>query len=133
MGPYPYREQTSGLVTILTELPRLLEPSDLNSLASVVNNEKLKCPIFWHVTSCCSVEVHRRFGGTCCLHLEDLRYAKQQTELFPSPVSLRHSREVPRYYLGYTNRLLSNPFQFTTYPSFFLLMPSDLGADSFVE
>jgi hypothetical protein len=29
--------------------------------------------IFWDVTSCCTVEVHGRFGGTYCLHIESLR------------------------------------------------------------
>jgi hypothetical protein len=33
--------------------------------------------ILWDVTSYSSVEVHRRFGGTYCLHPHRRRYAEQ--------------------------------------------------------
>jgi hypothetical protein len=33
----------------------------------------MKNTIFWNVKPCSPVEVYRRFGGTCCFHLQGIR------------------------------------------------------------
>jgi hypothetical protein len=34
----------------------------------MINTENLKMAIFWDVSPCSLVEVHRRFRGACCFH-----------------------------------------------------------------
>jgi hypothetical protein len=36
-----------------------------------------KSTVLWDVIQCIPVKFHRRFGGTYCLQLQDLRYAEQ--------------------------------------------------------
>jgi hypothetical protein len=43
--------------------------------------------IFWNLTMCSTVEVHRRFGGTYFLHLLDLRISLPSNHINKTGIS----------------------------------------------
>jgi hypothetical protein len=49
------------------------------SLNFIQYMEDMKNSIFWDITPCRPLKVNRRFGGTCYLHPQDRRWAKQDT------------------------------------------------------
>jgi hypothetical protein len=46
----------------------------------VLTKETMKSTVFWNMRPYISVEVYRRFGGTCCLHLQANKYPTNQQE-----------------------------------------------------
>jgi hypothetical protein len=53
------------------------------TLLEETTNVYMKSSMFWDITSCISLKVNQRFGGTCRLHLQDqsIRQARNQREI----------------------------------------------------
>jgi len=52
----------------------ILRATDLK-LAKGIGSRVIQVEVFWVVTPCSVVAGYQRFGGPCCLHLEDEMYA----------------------------------------------------------
>jgi hypothetical protein len=46
----------------------------------VITAVVMKSPVFWNIRPCSSLKVNRRFGGKCCLHLQDLRINQERNQ-----------------------------------------------------
>jgi hypothetical protein len=47
---------------------------------TATNFQWIKCPIFWDITPCRPLKVNRRFGWSCCLHLQGRRISQARDQ-----------------------------------------------------
>jgi hypothetical protein len=74
------------VVTVKTEFCVFIFVLGLNVFfycvaSDVLTAVTMQSTVSWDVTPCIPVGVHRRFGGTYCLHIQGRRYAKQASKL----------------------------------------------------
>jgi hypothetical protein len=77
----PWNENPSS-VSKNEKIPKLSNAFSYSSVISFsCTSEFLKNVVFWDVAPCRSCELNRRFGGTCCLHLQGRKIRERGTSV----------------------------------------------------